>query len=94
GDYGFIGFPADTYRLHETDPTGYISTTSNDRGPLTLSSGQVITGQDFGDAQQLSTTGLKSSYVWGTFAAVVSLGALIWLGAPRLLQLVPIKSRK
>ncbi|MDP2587640.1 MAG: SdrD B-like domain-containing protein [bacterium] len=93
GDYGFIGFPADTYRLHETDPSGYTSTTPNDLGPLTLSAGQVIADQDFGDAQSLSTTGLKSSYVWMTFAGVVALGVLVWFGSARLL-LKPARSKK
>ncbi|MFO0704866.1 MAG: SdrD B-like domain-containing protein [Candidatus Andersenbacteria bacterium] len=92
GDYGFIGFPADTYRLHETDPAGFTSTTPNDIGPITLAAGQVITNQDFGDAQSLSTTGLKSSYVWVTFAGVVALGALVWFGVARLAT-VRVRSR-
>jgi len=84
GDYGFLGFPAGTYRLRETDPSGFVSTTSNDLGPITLAAGQVIASQNFGDAQQLSTTGLTTGYTLGTFAVVFAGGLGLLFGAPYL----------
>jgi hypothetical protein len=93
GDYGFIGFPADSYSLRETDPAGFVSTTPNTIGPFTLTSGQVLANQNFGDAQQLSTTGLTSNYLWMTFGTVSALGAMLWFGVSRVLrvQRVPLK---
>lgn len=88
GDYGFIGFPAGTYLLLETDPAGFVSTTSNDLGPMTLAAGQVIAEQNFGDAQQLSTTGLTAGYTLGTFAVVFAGGLGLLLVAPRLARRV------
>jgi|GEM_PF-6093560 len=93
GDYGFIGFPAGTYRLHETDPSGYTSTTTNDLGPLTLAAGQTITNQDFGDAQQLSTTGLTSGAVWMTFAGVVAIGTIGWFGTTRVRKFAKARAK-
>ena len=84
GDYGFIGFPAATYNLLETDPAGFTSTTPNDLGPLVLAGGQTITDQDFGDAQQLSTTGLTTGYTVGTFLVLFAGGLGLLFVAPRL----------
>ncbi|MFO0702831.1 MAG: SdrD B-like domain-containing protein [Candidatus Andersenbacteria bacterium] len=88
GDYGFIGFPAATYNLRETDPAGFLSTTPNDLGPLTLTAGQTISDENFGDAQQLPTTGLTTGYTVGTFVAVYALGLGLLFGAPRLRRIV------
>jgi hypothetical protein len=84
GEYGFIGFPAGTYNLLETDPSGFVSTTPNDLGPLNLAVGQTITGQDFGDAQQLSTTGLTSGYTVATFATLFAAGLGLLFIVPRV----------
>ena len=84
GDYGFLGFPAEVYNLRETDPSGFVSTTSNDLGPLTLASGQVIDNQNFGDAQSLSTTGLPAEFTVWTFAAVFTGGLGLLFFGPRL----------
>ncbi len=95
GDYGFIGFPADKYSVRETDPTGFISTTPNTRGPITLAAGQVLTEQNFGDVQQLSTTGLQQRYVLGSFLLVLAIGFIGWASMPRLRERrsrVPIKN--
>lgn len=95
GDYGFIGFPTDKYTLRETDPTGYVSTTPNTIGPFNLAGGQVITEQNFGDVQQLSTTGLQQRYVFGSFLLVLAIGFIGWASVPRLRDRrsrVPIKN--
>jgi hypothetical protein len=84
GDYGFIAFPAGTYSLRETDPAGFVSTTPNTLGPITLAGGQVVTEQNFGDAQQLSTTGLLQRYTISTFLVMFMSGLLLWYGVPRI----------
>lgn len=89
GDFGFLGFPAGSYALQETDPKGFVSTTSNDIGPLTLVVGQTISDQNFGDAKSLSTTGLTGGYLVGTFVALFAGGLGLLLVAPRFRRVRP-----
>ncbi len=65
GNYQFTGLLPGNYTITETDPTGYTSTGDAD-GPangdntiaVTLTSGQNLTDQNFGDEQPGSITGV------------------------------------
>jgi len=54
GWYGLLDLAPGSYRVTEVQPEGYTSTTADER-TVTLSLGQVLWGQDFGD-QRLSAS--------------------------------------
>ncbi|MFT7512564.1 MAG: protocatechuate 3,4-dioxygenase beta subunit, partial [Candidatus Omnitrophota bacterium] len=62
GSYTFTNVPPGDYFIDETDLPSYYSTTdvsspNDNRIPVTLTSGQTITGQDFADSTFASLTG-------------------------------------
>ncbi|YCM42164.1 SdrD B-like domain-containing protein [Verrucomicrobiaceae bacterium 227] len=70
GSYSFVGLPPGTYRVAEDQPAGYssISDTDNannnligDQTPITLTSGQSSTGNNFLEALLVGSIG---DYVW------------------------------
>ncbi len=55
GSYQFSGLSANTYRVTQTDPAGYVSTTAGSLDVVVGSS--PVSGVDFGDAIPLTVTG-------------------------------------
>ena len=60
GDYAFAGVPAGTYTLSEVLQSGFAQTQPASPGTytLTITSGQVITGEEFGDHPMPSVSGV------------------------------------
>ena len=64
GDYSFPGVPVGTsYRVVETDPLGYVSTTTNDVANVAVTDGGITT-VNFGDQQRVTPTGSITGVVY------------------------------
>ncbi len=64
GNYSFVGLGPGMYSLSEETQTGWVQTTSNPSA-ITTSSGTDVSGQNFGNFERVSISGMKFNDVDG-----------------------------